>query len=571
MDANAEKLAAAFEDDATAELFEDAPPRIESDAPQPPSALAFLSSPSPAPATESPAPKEPAPGVVLRERYVLEQPLAAGGTAIVYRARDLRREAGGGLIALKFLRPERRGRAHAIESLRREFQYAQSLSHPNIARVFDLDCDAGLWFMTLELLEGETLGALLKRPDELMPPRRALDILRACAEALAFAHERGVAHGDFKPGNVFIPRNGAVRVFDFGAAAASWRPGDARVPAATPPYASPQVLAGERPERRDDVFSFACVAYELLNGRHPFGRRSALEARAANLEVPRAWNLSPRQWHALEEALAWEREQRPATLRALLSDLSSSEVPPPLEIPEITPEARTFRAPTLAPIATVLALAILGVSALGLAYSRLNDRANATLHPVIGEPSAKPLPAQETPRAEAPPQSSRAALPPPPDKKPEAAKQPQAPATSAPPAPTRIATASSGTARRITGAPAFVTLDTPSVQVSEGAVSAVLRMSRSQQLSGRVQVKWHTQSGSAAPGGDFLPVVSGTAGFADGQITRAIYIPLVNDRLAERDETFKVEVYVTDDSARVFPTAIAQVTILDDDREPPGR
>jgi hypothetical protein len=111
-----------------------------------------------------------------------------------------------------------------------------------------------------------------------------------------------------------------------------------------------------------------------------------------------------------------------------------------------------------------------------------------------------------------------------------------------------------------------VTIDTPSIDVNEGAVSAVLRLTRSQQLAGRLQLRWHTLSGSAVPGNDFLPVLSGTADFADGQITRAIYIALVNDRLVERDETFKVELTPTDSSARIFPTATAQITIRDDDR-----
>jgi hypothetical protein len=131
---------------------------------------------------------------------------------------------------------------------------------------------------------------------------------------------------------------------------------------------------------------------------------------------------------------------------------------------------------------------------------------------------------------------------------------------------TRVATAPVGAAPRIRGAAALVTLDTPAVDVSERAVSVVLRLTRSQQLAGRLQVRWHTQSGTAVAGGDFLPVVSGTADFAEGQITRAIYIPLVNDQMAERDETFKVELAASGDGARIFPTAIAQITIRDDDR-----
>ena len=559
MDGNAEKLAAELEDDPTAELLANAP---ESDTLDPQSALEHLELATPVLRRAVPAGTiEPAPGVVLRGRYVLEEPLASGGTAIVYRARDLRRDAsahGGGEIALKLLRPDKRSRPQAVESLRREFQYAQTLSHPNIARVFDLDCDSGLWFLTLELLDGESLASLLKRQAEPVAPRRALDILRACGEALAFAHDRGVVHGDFKPGNVFITRNGQVRVLDFGAAAASWSTSEARTPAATPPYASPQVLEGQRPERRDDVFSFGCVAYELLNGRHPFGRRSALEARAAQVELARAWNLSPLQWHALDEALAWEREQRPSALRALVAELASSDVPPPLLIPEITPEARTFRAPALAPIAGVGALAVLGVIGLVIAYSQLGDSDDtaaarlARAHAGDPSPGDMPLPQVDAVRTAA---ASTTVV----EKPARQDSSPAAPAGGDVRAPT-----TGGAAHRPASLPALISIDAPSVLVSEGAIAAVLRLDRRQHLAGRVQVKWRTEGGTALPGRDFAPT-SGTAEFADGQTTRAIYIPLLNDRLAERDETFAVELYAASDGASIHPTARAQATIRDDD------
>src|SRR5690606_11457953 len=80
-----------------------------------------------------------------------------------------------------------------------------------------------------------------------------------------------------------------------------------RIAAGTPAYASPQVLSGETPEPRDDVFSYGCVAYELLTGQHPFERQSSLQARDQGITPPRAWNLSAQQWLALLSALSWER------------------------------------------------------------------------------------------------------------------------------------------------------------------------------------------------------------------------------------------------------------------------
>jgi hypothetical protein len=114
------------------------------------------------------------------------------------------------------------------------------------------------------------------------------------------------------------------------------------------------------------------------------------------------------------------------------------------------------------------------------------------------------------------------------------------------------------------GLPAIISFETPALTVSEGAVAAVLRLQRTQHLNGRVQVTWRARGVSAEPGRDFSPV-SGVAEFADGQSTRAIYIPLLNDRLVERDETFTVELFANGEGVRIHPTALAQVSIRDDD------
>ena len=174
--------------------------------------------------------------------------------------------------------------------------------------------------MTMELLEGKLLSAMM-REWKTVPAPFAYRILQGCARALAHAHGRNIVHGDFKPGNVFITRDETVKVIDFGAAAAP-RTQVSRIPAGTPAYASPEVLSGEAPELRDDIFSFACVAYELLTGEHPFDRRSSLQAREEGRLPPRAWNLSASQWLALLSALSWRREQRPNNIEALVIALT---------------------------------------------------------------------------------------------------------------------------------------------------------------------------------------------------------------------------------------------------------
>src|SRR6185295_13503 len=134
---------------------------------------------------------EPAPkvefviGATIRDRYVLQQQIGRGGSGIVFRARDIRRDA---LVALKVLREELRGEPLKIERLKREFQQAQALSHPNIIRVFDIDCEGDAWFLTMELLDGESLRSHLASQPKRLPQRNALAIILACAEALDFAH-----------------------------------------------------------------------------------------------------------------------------------------------------------------------------------------------------------------------------------------------------------------------------------------------------------------------------------------------------------------------------------------------
>ena len=259
---------------------------------------------------------------LLRERYLLETQLGNGGTATVYRAVDLRRDAGaadeGHRVAIKLLRPELRGRPHCVARLQREFRLTQAVAHPNVVRFFDLDCDGDAWFIVMELLSGETLGPLLRRvaPSGL-PQAEALRIACAVGDALAHAHSRDVTHGDVKPDNVFVTDAGDVRLFDFGVAPepAAHTPGNgAGAPvaaAATRVYASPEMLAGGAPEPSDDVFSLGCVIHEMVAGRHPYGRRGADHARDAAVVPERLASLGPERASAVASALSLARTGRP--------------------------------------------------------------------------------------------------------------------------------------------------------------------------------------------------------------------------------------------------------------------
>ena len=173
----------------------------------------------------------------------------------------------------------------------------------------------------MELLNGEPLGrgcgTAAKRPAD----GGALQIAAVCGDVLACAHDKGVTHGDLKPDNVLVTDQG-VRMIDFGTApspqgSAAQPPAVTVAPAATRPYASPEVLAGLKPEPSDDVFSLACVIYEMLAGRHPYSRLGADEARNLGMRIEPIPGLNPEQWRALSAGLAWARDARPADVRDL--------------------------------------------------------------------------------------------------------------------------------------------------------------------------------------------------------------------------------------------------------------
>lgn len=509
-----------------------------------------------------PTPQRPAvaPGKVLCDRYLLEQVIGCGGTAIVFRARDMLSATGAApniQVAVKTARPELGDSARAAMRLKHEFEHARLLSHPSIVRVFDLHEDEGQSFMTMELVEGRLLSQLL-RDWTMLPVPLAYKILRLCAEALSYAHSCDVVHGDFKPGNVFITPGEGVRIVDFGTAAGP-STNDSRIPAGTPTYASPEVLSGQTPDRRDDVFSFACVAYEVLTGQHPFGRQSSLQAREEGKIPPRAWNLSTSQWLSLLSALSWQREQRPTDVADLLARLNPEQpllatpapihVDPeevvPAELPaDLMPKQRSwgfFAFIACALLVTYFALQRQNAPDGNAAPARALVPSAATLPPA-------PLPAAPTPKAE-----------------PETTTTATSDSTSAEPAaPAKVAPAAAARPARAAAPTSEVSFESLSIVTSESSVAAVFLIKRSQPLTGRVSVSWKALSGTADAGIDFASSASGTVTFADGQAQRAIYVPLRNDLLKEADETFYVEL-MSPKSARLGKAGRAEAIIRDDD------
>jgi serine/threonine protein kinase len=509
---------------------------------------------------EPPRPAALAPGKVLCDRFLLEQVIGCGGTAIVFRARDMLSAKGTApnmQVAIKTPRPELGHPERAAKRLKHEFEHAKLLSHPSIVRVLELHEDEGHCFMTMELVHGKLLSQLL-RDWTMVPASLAYKILNQSAEALSYAHSQNVVHGDFKPGNVFITPEEGVRIVDFGTAAGP-SANDSRIPAGTPTYASPEVLSGETPDRRDDVFSFACVAYELLTGQHPFGRQSSLQARDEAKIPPRAWNLSTSQWLSLLSALSWKREQRPASVEELLTRLTPEQpvlaapmpvhVDPeevvPAELPaDLMPKQRSWG------FFAFIAAALLVTYFAFQAHNTPDDGPTPSLVPATTSLPAVPEPAAA--------------------KQPEAVEQatsaPAQEATDTTPADDAKTAAPAATASKPKPAAptSEISFESSSVVTSESSVAAVFLIKRSQPLSGRASVSWKAVSGTADAGIDFASDASGTVTFADGQAQRAIYVPLRNDLLKEGDETFYVELS-SPKAARIGKISRAEAVIRDDD------
>lgn len=282
-------------------------------------------------------------GDVLRDRFVIEEAIGEGGMGLVFRARDRRREEAldrNPHVAIKFLGDQLKSHPDALIALQREARRMQQLSHPNIASVYDFDRDGAHVYLVMELLEGDSLDRVLERnPGVGLPADQARQVIVQAGKALRHAHSRGVVHSDFKPANVFLTRHGEVKIIDFGIAriAKDSTQGtettmtvfDAgRLGAYTNAYASPeQILATEDPHPKDDVYSFGLVVYEALTGRHPFGSKSAVEARFRDLKVEPVPGLSPQQNALLASALSFDRKLRLDSIAMLVQAFALNDEP----------------------------------------------------------------------------------------------------------------------------------------------------------------------------------------------------------------------------------------------------
>ncbi len=534
---------------------------------------------------------------VLRERYELLTVLGHGQTSTIYKALDRHRAnlvESARYVAVKVLNAAYDSQPEALAELEREFHQAQSLSHPNIANVFDLDRDGDTYFIVMELLEGDSLAGVLRRLNgQPMSQKNALALIGAIGAALAHAHRRDIVHGDLKPRNVMITSTGEVRVLEFGfARSRSSQGGDVHeehgnVSIGTPAYASAERVHGLAPDPSDDVYSLACIAYELLSGRHPYGGRSAFLARAHGRRASRIASLTHRQWHALQRALAWDRADRKIDVVDLLSALGTGEsthdlVPP--ELLSIPDDVRGRRLRRLAAVAAVLAVVALGIYLVTRIPPPVQsvDLTSAIPAPApkesvpdasassSGETRAQPASSvaesesesESESRSEPTHAASATARPPQTDE--ATAQAPQE--TGAPARPQSGGARSDAAVSAPTSpAPARIefTKDTFVVTESDGAVSLEVR--RTGSTRGVLNFRWTLRSNSAEAGSDFAAIGPGLEQIPAGARTATILIPLVSDAIVENTELFLVELEAIDDNVSVGEIGHAAVIIVDDD------
>jgi serine/threonine-protein kinase len=209
----------------------------------------------------------------LAGHYELDCEIGRGGMGVVYRAKDRRLKRQ---VAIKLLPPELAFRSEIKSRFLREAETAAQLSHPNIVPIYTVDEQAGLVFFVMAYISGDNLAKRLHERG-VLTVEETRKILREVADALAYAHDRGVVHRDIKPDNILLDAvTGRPMVTDFGIARAMDGSGDSRLTATgmaigTPAYMSPEQAAGERDiDGRSDLYSLGILGYQMLTGDPPF-------------------------------------------------------------------------------------------------------------------------------------------------------------------------------------------------------------------------------------------------------------------------------------------------------------
>lgn len=568
------------------------------------------------------------PGTVLKDRFVLEEPLGRGGSGVVYRARDRLRQRSNAVtdeIALKVLGGSFFAAAQQPDTLEHEALLTQGLSHPNIVRVYDFHRDGETRFLTMELLEGHLLRTLFSRiQPSVVSKERAVKVIEGLCLGLAHAHSKGFVHADFKPGNVFLTTADEPKILDFGLAHlakldaqtddASSQSNIRALRATTPAYASCNRLEGGDPKFSDDVYSLSCVIYELLAGRHPYQRKTATEAQQLGLKPARIGGLTDLQWRTLSAGLQLTNSLGSIEVHDLLTAFRERSPAKPASAPAARKKGRSWTliataAGFLLGAGLVLGMVLLGIKPVDSRYVDLVRESNFMqfIQATIGYPRnetdipevvSSPV---TSPEVESMPSSTVI--------EPEiaaAARETDTgtnePAPSLPPpeavdiGETEAIDVDAPDANRVDelvavqGAEDDLAIDAASTESPEEVLPAAaaagvtsfqlgstvysieengralpVEIYRQGDLADPASVELTTYAGSAESAVDFMEFDHHQIWFSAGEASKTVFIPIVADALPERSEVFRIALSNSLGEDMLTERSTATVIIIDDD------
>ena len=236
------------------------------------------------------------PGARFADRYEIKEIVGAGGMGVVYRAFDRELQEP---VAIKTLKPEAMaGGSTSLERFKQEIRLARKIAHRNVVRTYDLGEQDGMYYLTMEYVEGTSLKQLIVSRGKL-PVSVTLTVGKQLCRALEVAHAEGVIHRDIKPQNIVVEPSGFLKVMDFGIARLANPPKgksltEVGTSIGTPDYMSPEQLAGAELDARSDLYSAGVVLFECVTGRVPFEAETTWALVAKHLEEqppdPRKFN-----------------------------------------------------------------------------------------------------------------------------------------------------------------------------------------------------------------------------------------------------------------------------------------
>ena len=265
------------------------------------------------------------PGATFAGRYEVKEVLGAGGMGVVYRAFDRELQEP---VAIKTLRPEAMaGGSIALDRFKQEIRLARRIAHRNVVRTYDLGEEKGMYYLTMEYVEGTSLKQLITSRGKL-PATVALTVGKQLCRALEVAHAEGVIHRDIKPQNIVVEPSGFLKVMDFGIARLANPPQgkgltEAGMSIGTPDYMSPEQLSGAELDPRSDLYAAGVVLFECLTGRVPFEAETtwALVAKHLEEEPPDPRTLSPDVPGELATVILKAMAKNPADRYATASEM----------------------------------------------------------------------------------------------------------------------------------------------------------------------------------------------------------------------------------------------------------